>query len=110
CTGLGDLGQDLLLELGAVAPTGLVLGFVHGVHLSRLVDAIVAAYVVNLKGGMTVRLLLAHLPCLASPSMQFLSIGSRFTLHASFPHSVALVQLRFTSFVVINLREDLHLR
>ncbi|MFA7556314.1 MAG: hypothetical protein WCZ20_00750, partial [Hydrogenophaga sp.] len=40
----------------AVAPTGLVLGFVHGVHLSRLVDTIVAAYVVNLKGGMTVRL------------------------------------------------------
>lgn len=31
-------------------------------------------------------------------------------LHASFPHSVALMQLRFTSFVVINLREDLHLQ
>ncbi|RDI16832.1 hypothetical protein DFR41_1191, partial [Pseudacidovorax intermedius] len=30
------------------------------------------------------------------------------SLHASSPHSVALVQLRFTSFVVINLRRDLH--
>ena len=45
-----------LLELGAVAPTGLVLGFGHGVHLSRLVDTIVAAYAAALKGGMTVRL------------------------------------------------------
>ena len=26
------------------------------------------------------------------------------SLHASFPHSVALMQLRFASFVVINLR------
>ena len=56
CTGLGALGQDLLLELGAVAPTGLVLGFGHGVHLSGLVDTIVAAYAAALKGGMTVRL------------------------------------------------------
>ena len=40
--------------------------------------------------------------------MRFLFIGSRFTLHASFPHSVTLMQLRFTSFVVINLRRDLH--
>ena len=40
--------------------------------------------------------------------MRFLFIGSRFTLHASFPHSVALMQLRFASFVVINLRRDLH--
>jgi len=40
--------------------------------------------------------------------MQFLFIGSRFTLHASFPRSVALTQLRFASFVVINLRRDLH--
>jgi hypothetical protein len=39
---------------------------------------------------------------------QFLFIGSRFMLHASSPHSVALVQLRFASFVVINLRRDLH--
>jgi len=30
------------------------------------------------------------------------------SLHASFPHSVALMQLRFASFVVINLRRDLH--
>jgi len=40
--------------------------------------------------------------------MQFLFIASRFTLHASSPHSVTLMQLRFTSFVVINLRRDLH--
>ncbi len=30
------------------------------------------------------------------------------SLYASFPHSVTLMQLRFTSFVVINLRRDLH--
>ena len=30
------------------------------------------------------------------------------SLHASFPHSVALMQLRFASFAVINLRRDLH--
>lgn len=30
------------------------------------------------------------------------------SLHASSPHSVALVQLRFASFAVINLRRDLH--
>ena len=30
------------------------------------------------------------------------------SLHASFPRSVTLTQLRFTSFVVINLRRDLH--
>src|SRR5205085_636450 len=30
------------------------------------------------------------------------------SLHASFPHSVALMQLRFASFVVTNLRRDLH--
>ena len=29
-------------------------------------------------------------------------------LHASFPRSVTLTQLRFTSFAVINLRRDLH--
>jgi hypothetical protein len=40
--------------------------------------------------------------------MWFLFIGSRFMFRASFPHSVALMQLRFTSFVVINLRRDLH--
>ena len=32
------------------------------------------------------------------------------SIHASFPHSVTLMQLRFSSFVVINLREDLHLQ
>jgi len=32
------------------------------------------------------------------------------SLHASYPHAVALVQLRFTSFAVINLREDFHLQ
>jgi hypothetical protein len=32
------------------------------------------------------------------------------SLHASSPHSVALMQLRFTSFAVINLRRDLHPR
>ena len=31
-------------------------------------------------------------------------------LHASFPHSVTLMQLRFASFAVVNLREDLHLQ
>jgi hypothetical protein len=51
---------------------------------------------------------MARSPCLAAPSMRFLYIGSRFTIHASFPHSVALMQLRFASFVVINLRRDLH--
>ena len=30
------------------------------------------------------------------------------SLHASSPHSVTLMQLRFTSFAVINLRWDLH--
>jgi len=39
-----------------VAPTGLDLRFSHGVHLSRLVDTIVAAWAVDLKGGMTARL------------------------------------------------------
>ncbi len=32
------------------------------------------------------------------------------SLHASSPHSVALMQLRFTSFAVANLREDFHLQ
>ena len=32
------------------------------------------------------------------------------SLHASFPHSVALMQLRFASFAVANLREDFHLQ
>ena len=37
---------------------------------------------------------LAQSPCLAVPYIRFLSIGSQFMLHASFPHSVALMQLR----------------
>ena len=32
------------------------------------------------------------------------------SLHASFPRSVALAQLRFASFAVVSLREDLHLQ
>jgi hypothetical protein len=32
------------------------------------------------------------------------------SLHASSPHSVALMQLRFASFAVANLREDFHLQ
>jgi len=32
------------------------------------------------------------------------------SLHASFPQSVTLMQLRVASFAVINLREDLHLQ
>ncbi|KAF1035172.1 MAG: hypothetical protein GAK35_04237 [Herbaspirillum frisingense] len=40
--------------------------------------------------------------------MRFLFIGSRFTLHASFPHSVTLMQLRFTSFTVTSSWRDLH--
>ncbi|MEO8135254.1 MAG: hypothetical protein ABI831_14880, partial [Betaproteobacteria bacterium] len=30
------------------------------------------------------------------------------SLHASFPHSVTLMQLRFASFAVISLRWDFH--
>jgi hypothetical protein len=37
-----------------------------------------------------------------------LFIGSQFTLHASFPHSVTLMQLRFTSLTVISSWPDLH--
>ena len=53
---------------------------------------------------------LARSPCLAVPHIRFLFIGSRFTLHASSPRSVTLPQLRFTSFAVASLREDLHLQ
>ena len=52
--------------------------------------------------------LLARSPCSAAPSIRFLSIGSQFMLHASLPHSVALVQLQFASLTVTNLRRDLH--
>jgi hypothetical protein len=51
---------------------------------------------------------LAHSPCSATPSMRFLFIGSRFTLHASFPHSVALMQLRFALLTVTSSQQDLH--
>ncbi len=42
--------------------------------------------------------------------MRFVFLDSRFTLHASFPHSVALMQLRFTSLAVVSSREDFHLQ
>ncbi len=32
------------------------------------------------------------------------------SFHAASPHSVTLMQLRFTSFAVINLRQDFHLQ
>ena len=32
------------------------------------------------------------------------------SLHASSPHSVTLVQLRFASLAVVSLREDFHLQ
>ncbi|MDP1527962.1 MAG: hypothetical protein Q8M05_01130, partial [Rhodoferax sp.] len=35
-------------------------------------------------------------------------IGSRFALHASFPHSVTLMQLRFTLLTVTSSQRDLH--
>ncbi len=40
--------------------------------------------------------------------MQFLFIGSRFTLHASFPRSVALTQLRLTLLTVTSSQRDMH--
>jgi len=40
--------------------------------------------------------------------MQFLFIGSQFMLHASFPHSVTLLQLRFTLLAVTSSQRDLH--
>ena len=40
--------------------------------------------------------------------MQFLFIGSRFMLHASFPQSVTLMQLRFALLTVTSLQRDLH--
>lgn len=55
-TGPRAIGQDLLLELSAVGPMGLGLRIGHSVLLSRLVDTIVAAYAVALKGGITGRL------------------------------------------------------
>jgi hypothetical protein len=43
CARLGALSEDLLLELGAIPSAGVLLGFIHGVHLVCLVDTIVAA-------------------------------------------------------------------
>ena len=40
--------------------------------------------------------------------MQFLFIGSRFMLHASFPQSVTLMQLRFALLTVTSSQRDLH--
>ena len=40
--------------------------------------------------------------------MRFLFIGSRFMFHASFPHSVALMQLRFALLTVTSSQRDLH--
>ena len=53
---------------------------------------------------------LARSPCPTPPRMRFVSLDSRFTLHASFPRSVALTQLRFTSLAVVSSREDLNLQ
>lgn len=50
---------------------------------------------------------------LALPSSAFYPIRVpqlAASLHASSPHSVTLMQLGFTSFAVINLREDLRKR
>lgn len=40
--------------------------------------------------------------------MRFLFIGSRFMLHASYPRSVTLTQLRFTLLTVTSSQRDLH--
>lgn len=40
--------------------------------------------------------------------MRFLFIGSRFTLHASFPRSVTLTQLRFALLTVTSSQRGLH--
>ena len=50
----------------------------------------------------------ARSPCLATPSMRFLFVGSRFTLHASSTHSVTLMQLRFALLAVTSSQRDLH--
>ena len=51
---------------------------------------------------------LACSPWPAPPKMQFVYLGSRFTLHASSPRSVALTQLRFTCLTVASSAGDLH--
>ena len=50
----------------------------------------------------------ARSPCSAAPSIRFLCIGPRFTLHASSPRSVALTQLRFASLAMTSSWRDLH--
>jgi hypothetical protein len=40
--------------------------------------------------------------------MRFLFIGSRFMLHASFPRSLTLTQLRFTLLNMTSSQQDLH--
>ncbi len=40
--------------------------------------------------------------------MRFVYLDSRFTLHASFPRSVALTQLRFTCLAVASSAGDFH--
>ena len=40
--------------------------------------------------------------------MQFVYLGSRFTLHASSPRSVTLTQLRFNCLAVVSSAGDLH--
>jgi|GEM_PF-357299 len=47
-------------------------------------------------------------PWSASPRMRFVYLGSRFTLHASSPRSVALTQLRFTCLTVASSAGDFH--
>ena len=47
-------------------------------------------------------------PSSASPSMRFLSMGSQFTLKASFPHSVTLIPLRYTSLVATSSSQGFH--
>ena len=51
---------------------------------------------------------LAHSPRLATPLIRFLFIGSQIMFRASFPHSVTLVQLRFSSLAVTCSWRDLH--
>ena len=47
-------------------------------------------------------------PWPASPQIRFVYLGSRFTLHASSPRSVALTQLRFACLAVASSAGDLH--
>ena len=53
---------------------------------------------------------IARSPCSAPPCYPFLVHRPAVSFHASFPHSVTLMQLRFPSFTVVSLREDFHLQ